>query len=283
MAEIHPTALVHPGAKLAAGVKVDAYAVIASPHVELEEGVVVKPHVYIDGNVKVGKGTVIWPFASIGSQTQDLKYRGETTYVEIGQQCQIREYVTINSSCGEGTKVVVGNNCLLMAYCHVAHNCTIGNGVIMANSATLAGHVHVGNYVTLGGICALHQYTRIGDYAMVGGGSMVAQDIPPYCICSGYPAKVAGLNIIGLKRRKFPIDLRKMLIRAYRITYQSGLSWKEAREVLLLEMGDEPFVEKWVEFCDQTKRGLAIPRCRGKARKALTSAELLSELENAHV
>lgn len=283
MAEIHPTALVHPEAKLGNGVKIEAYVIIASPYVELGDGVVIKPHVYIEGHVKIGKGTTVWPFASIGAKTQDLKYRGETTYVEIGEQCQIREYVTINSSCGEGTKVIVGNNCLLMAYCHVAHNCTIGNNVIMANSATLAGHVYVGNHVTLGGICAIHQYTRIGDYAMVGGGSMVAQDIPPYCMASGYPAKVAGLNVIGLKRRKFSISLRKMLIRAYRLTYQAGLSWKEAREVILAEHGSDPFVKNWVFFCDQTERGIAAPRSRGRGKKNIASSDLLAEMQASDV
>jgi len=283
MSEIHPTALVHPEVKIGKGVKIEPYAVIASPHVELGDGIVIKAHAYIEGHVKIGKGSVIYPFASIGSKTQDLKYKGETTYVEIGQNCQIREYVTINSSCGEESKVVVGDNCLIMAYCHVAHNCVVGNNVIMANAATLAGHVQIGDYVTLGGICAVHQYTRIGDYAMVGGGSMVGQDIPPYCITSGYPAKVAGLNIIGLKRRKFSIELRKTLIRAYRLTYQTGLPWKEAREVILAEFPGNSYIEKWVNFCDHTERGLASPRAMRTLKKGCSSATILEEIEASSV
>ncbi len=260
MSKIHPTAIVHPDAKLGKDVVVEAYAVINSPHVSLGDNVIIKSHVYLDGHVRIGKGTTIWPFASIGTQTQDLKYQGEVTYVEIGERCQIREYVTVNSSCGAGTKVKIGNNCLVMAYCHVAHNCTIGNGVIMSNGATLAGHVDIGNHAILGGVCAIHQHTRIGDFAMVGGGSMVGQDLPPFCIGSGFPLRVVGLNVIGLKRHKFSLELRKQLIRAYRITFQSGLSWNEAKEQIHQELGSNERLATWVNFCDATTRGLSATR-----------------------
>lgn len=264
MATIHPTAIVHPEAKLGKNVVIEAYAVIQSPHVILEEGVVIKSHAFIDGHVKIGKGTIVWPFASIGTQPQDLKYRGETTYVEIGEYCQIRESVTINSSCGEGTKVVIGNRCMIMAYCHIAHNCTLGNGVIMANSATLAGHVSVGDCAILGGLSAIHQHTRIGAYAMLGGGSMVGQDLPPFCLGSGFPMRVVGLNVIGLKRHQFSLEERKALIRAYRVTLQSNYSWKEAKRLLLDEFGNNKHLEEWISFCDTTKRGLALVRNRKK-------------------
>ena len=266
MSKIHPTAIVHPEAKIGKNVVIEAYAVIHSPNIILGDNVIIKSHVYLDGHLTVGKGTTIWPFASIGTQTQDLKYQGEVTYVEIGENCQIREYVTINSSCGEKTKVTVGNNCLIMAYCHIAHNCRIGYGVIMSNGATLAGHVTIGNYAILGGVCALHQHTRIGDYAMVGGGSMVGQDLPPFCIGSGFPLRVVGLNVIGLKRHKFSLELRKQLIRAYRLTYQSGLVWDQARHQIRQELGHNPSLDNWIDFCDQTTRGLcSIRRKRGSA------------------
>jgi UDP-N-acetylglucosamine acyltransferase len=257
MKKIHPTAIVHEGAKIGDHVEIGAYTVINSPNVVIEDNVVLKSHVYIDGHTRIGKNTIIWPFASVGSQTQDLKFKGEVTYVDIGENCQIREYVTINGSCGEGTKVIIGNQCLIMAYCHVAHNCEVGNGVIMSNGATLAGHVTVGNHAILGGVCAVHQYTRIGDYAMVGGGSMVGRDLPPFCIGSGFPLRVGGLNIIGLKRHKFSLELRKQLIRAYRLTYQSGLSWDQARETILEEIGTNESINNWIHFCDQTVRGLS--------------------------
>lgn len=264
MANIHPTALVHKDAQIAPTVTIEAYAVIQSPHVILEDGVVIKSHVYIDGRVHIKKNTTIWPFASIGTQTQDLKYKGEVTFVEIGENCQIREYVTINSSCGENSKVIVGNRCLIMAYCHVAHDCTLGNGVIMTNGATLAGHVRVGDNAILGGLCAVHQNARIGDHAMVGGGSMVGQDLPPYCIGTGFPLKIVGLNIIGLKRHKFPLEVRKELIRVYRITFQSGLNWKEAKELIEKELPDNEYVRTWVRFCSETKRGMSKLRKQRK-------------------
>ena len=264
MANIHPTAIVHPKAQIGKNVVIDAYAVIHSPNAILGDNVTIKSHVYLDGHTTIGKGTTIWPFASIGTRTQDLKYQGEVTYVEIGERCQIREYVTINGSCGEGTKVTVGNGCLIMAYCHVAHNCSIGDGVIMSNGATLAGHVTVGNHAVLGGVCALHQHTRIGDFAMVGGGSMVGQDLPPFCMGTGFPLRVVGLNLIGLKRHKFSLEQRKQLIRAYRLTYQSGLSWKEAKGQIYAEMLPNEYLDTWVQFCDQTTRGISsLRRKRG--------------------
>ncbi len=257
MTKIHPTAIVHPEVKIGKDVTIEAYAVINSPHVVLGDHVIIKAHVYIDGRVRIGKGTTIWPFASIGTQTQDLKYKGEVTYVEIGENCQIREYVTINSSCGEQTKVLIGNDCLIMAYCHVAHNCEVGNGVIMSNGATLAGHVSVGDYAILGGVCAVHQFTRIGPYAMVGGGSMVGQDLPPFCIGTGFPLRVVGLNLVGLKRHQFSLELRKQLIKAYRITYQSGVSWETAKEQIQSEFELNESLLTWIEFCDKTVRGLS--------------------------
>jgi UDP-N-acetylglucosamine acyltransferase len=257
MKKIHPTAIVHPSAKIGKNVTIEAYVVINSPYIIIGDDVIIKSHVYLDGHLRIGKGTTIWPFASIGTQTQDLKYKGEVTYVEIGENCQIREYVTINSSCGEGTKVIVGDQCLIMAYCHVAHNCEIGNGVIMSNGATLAGHVTVGDHAILGGVCAVHQFTRIGAYAMVGGGSMVGQDLPPFCIGTGFPLRVVGLNLVGLKRHKFSLELRKQLIKAYRVTYQSGLAWELAKEQIQEEFDLNESLLTWIEFCDKTIRGLS--------------------------
>ena len=161
--------------------------------------------------------------ASIGTRTQDLKFRGEKTFVKIGSNCQIREFVTINSSCEENSVVSVGDNCLIMAYCHMAHNCSVGNKVIMSNNATLAGHVTVDDCAIIGGLTPIHQFVRMGRYAMVGGLSRVTHDIPPYTIGAGIPFKFGGLNIIGLKRHGFPLKVRRELAKVFKLLYRSKL------------------------------------------------------------
>jgi UDP-N-acetylglucosamine acyltransferase len=257
MPNIHKTAIVHKKAKIGKDVVIGPYSILDSPGIVLEDGVQIKAHVSVEGNVTVGKGTKIASYASIGAATTNLTFKGETTYVEIGQNCDIREYVSINSSCGEGTKVKVGDNCLLMPYSFVAHNCVVGNNVIMTNGATLAGHVTVGDFVILGGLCAIAQKLRIGDHAMVGGGSMVVLDIPPFAMCSGYPCKVSCLNIVGLKRRDFPASIQRNLAKAFRITYKMGLKWTEAREQILETIPQSEHIDNWIAFCSSSKKGIA--------------------------
>jgi UDP-N-acetylglucosamine acyltransferase len=255
MTNIHPLALVEPGAKLGKNVAIEAFAVVKGT-VELKDGVVIKSHAYIDGYTTIGEGTVIWPGASIGTKTQDLKFRGEKTFVEIGKRCEIREYVTINSSCQENSTVRIGDDCLLMAYCHVAHNCQIGNKVVMSNCAMLAGHVTVEDCVRIGGMTPVHQFSRIGRYAMVGGFSGVLRDIPPYTVGGGFPYKFGGINIIGLKRNQFSLEVRKAISKAFKITYRSGLHLEEA--LAEIEKTVEPLEEigHWIEFCKTSKRGI---------------------------
>lgn len=255
MSNIHPQAIVEPGAKIGKNVTIEAFAVVKKT-VTLEDNVVIKSHAYIDGNTSIGEGTIIWPSASIGTKTQDLKYRGETTYVVIGKRCEIREFVTINSSCQENSTVRIGDECLIMAYCHVAHNCEIGNRVVMSNSAMLAGHVVVEDCAIIGGMTPVHQFSRIGCYAMVGGFSRVPRDVPPYTVGGGFPYKFGGINIIGLKRHKFPLEVRVALSKAFKITYRSGLHLEEAIGQIQAQL--EPFneVNHWVEFCKNSKRGL---------------------------
>jgi|694.fasta_scaffold66948_1 UDP-N-acetylglucosamine acyltransferase len=252
---IHPTAIIEPGAKIGADVVVEAYAVIKS-HVTLEDRVVIKSHVYIDGYTKIGEGTVIYPFASIGTKTQALKYRGEKTFVTIGKNCEIREFVTINSSFEENSEVKVGDNCLIMACCHIAHHCQLGNRVILSNSVNLAGHVTVEDCAILGGMIAVHQHSRIGTYAMVGGMSRITNDIPPYTIGGGIPYKLGGLNIIGLKRHGFPLKTRKELNKAFKLVYRSNLRLEDALERIHNEVELLPEVLHWLEFCTGSKRGL---------------------------
>lgn len=254
---IHETAIIEKGAKIGKNVTVEPYAVIKKD-VILKDNVTIKAHAYIDGHTTIGEDTVIYPFASIGAQTQDRKYKGETTYVNIGARTEIREYVTVNSSCGEETSVNIGDDCLIMAYCHVAHHCEIGNHVIMANAAMLAGHVTIEDYANIGGMTAVHQFCRIGAHAMVGGQSGIVRDVPPYTIGFGSRLyRIGGLNLVGLRRRKFPREDIQALLQAYKITYRSGLSISEALEKIENELQPSPAIVHWLQFARSSKRGLS--------------------------
>ncbi len=270
MVQIHPLAIVEPGAILGQNVCIEPFAVVKGT-VSLGDHVIVKSHVYIDGHTTIGEGTVIWPGASIGTKPQDLKYRGEKTYVVIGKRCEIREYVTINSSCQEGSVVKIGDDCLLMAYCHVAHNCELGDGVVMANSAMLAGHVTVGDRVRIGGMTPVHQFSRIGAHAMVGGFSGVLRDIPPFTIGGGFPYRFGGINIVGLKRYQFPLHVRKAIAQAFKLTYRSGLYLEEALAKIEQEIEPLPEIRQWIDFCKTSKRG--ILGLEGPLKQSDTSEE----------
>ena len=252
---IHPTAIVEEGAVVGKNVTIEPYAIIKGT-VTLEEGVTIKSHAYIEGHTTIGQGSTIWPGASIGTKTQDLKFRGEKTYVVIGKNCEIREFVTINSSAGEGTTVRIGDNCLIMAYCHIAHNCTVGNNVIMSNNATLAGHVTVGDYAIIGGLTPVHQFSRIGSFAMVGGMSRITHDIPPFTIGGGIPYRFGGLNLVGLKRHGMPLETRQLLSRAFRFIYRSGMPFEEALQKIEQEIPQIPEVIHFLHFCRSSSRGL---------------------------
>lgn len=258
MSSIDSRAIIEQGALIGKNVIIEPYAVIKK-NVIIEDGCVIKSHAYIDGHTRVGENTVIWPSASIGTKAQDLKFKGEITYVEIGKNCEIREFVTINSSCGEGTKVKVGDNCLIMAYCHIAHNCEVGNHVIMSNSAMLAGHVTLEDHVIVGGMTPIHQFVRVGQYAMVGGFSRVTHDIPPYTIGAGYPYQLSGLNLVGLKRHGFSLELRQELSKAFKLTFRSSLPHIKAVEELENLEKKSKELEHWIQFCKTTKRGLSPP------------------------
>ncbi len=255
MQNIHPLSIVEPGAKIGNNVTIEPFAVVKA-NVTLEDNVTIKSHAYIDGFTTIGEGTVVWPSASIGTNPQDLKFRGEKTYVKIGKRCQIREFVTINSSCQEETTVSIGDDCLIMAYCHVAHNCEIGNRVIMANSAMLAGHVIVEDFAIIGGMTPIHQFSRIGKHAMVGGFSRVPCDIPPYTIGGGFPYRFGGINIVGLKRHQFPLEVRIALAKAFKITYRSGLHLEDALVQIENEIKPHAEILHWIDFCRNSKRGL---------------------------
>ena len=253
--KIHPTAIIETGALIGDNVTIEPYAIIKE-NVTLQDSVVIKSHAYIDGYTTIGEGTTIWPSASIGTKTQDLKFRGERTYVVIGKRCEIREFTTINSSTQPENTVSIGDDCLIMAYCHVAHNCTVGNHVIMSNNATLAGHVTIGDYAIIGGFTPVHQFSRVGCYAMVGGLSRITHDVLPYTIGAGIPYKCGGLNRVGLKRHGFSRETRAILSQAFRIVYRSNLRLEEALKRIQKELPSTPELAHWIEFCRTSQRGI---------------------------
>jgi UDP-N-acetylglucosamine acyltransferase len=221
MPQLHPTAVVAPGAALAGDVTIGPYCIVGE-HVVLDAGVTLRSHVVVEGHTTIGAGTRIFPFASIGLEPQDLKYRGEESALVIGRNNTIREYVTMNpGTTGGGMVTRVGDNCLFMVGAHIAHDCQIANHVIMANNATLAGHVVIDDYAILGGLCAIHQYVRIGRHAMIGGMSGVERDVIPYGQVMGDRARLCGLNIIGMQRRGFSREDIQGLRNAYQALFSS--------------------------------------------------------------
>lgn len=253
--EIHPTALVHRGAELGENVSIGPYAVIGAK-VRIGDGTRVGSCVLIDGETTIGSGNRIFHGAALGNVCQDLKYRGERSFVRIGDRNTIREYVTVNSATGEDRSTVIGNDCLLMAYVHIAHNCMIGSNVILANVVNLAGHVQVRDFAIIGGVTPIHQFVRIGEYAFVGGGSRIAQDVPPFVKVAGNPARPAGINSIGLQRRGFSAEQRMLLKRAYTLLYRSGLNTSQALSRIEETLPMTPEIESFVEFVRESARGI---------------------------
>lgn len=255
--QIEQPSFVHPSAKLGKGVKIGRFSHIGE-NVIIGDNVEIYPNVYIDGYTTIGDNCKIYPFASLGAGCQDLKYKGEKTFVVIGKGTTIRECVTINSATGEGNTTKVGSNCLVMAYSHVAHNCIIGDNVIMANGSTLAGHVEVYDFAVIGGLTAIHQFTRIGKFAIIGGCSKVVKDIPPFMMADGHPARVYGLNLVGLKRHNFDSETRRRLKIAFKILFKSGLSTKNALKKIEEEFSDNfPEIKELVDFVLTSTRGIA--------------------------
>lgn len=252
---IHPMAIIEDGAVIGDHVTVEAFAVVKK-HVTLADNVVIKSHVYLDGHTFIGSGTMIYPGTSIGTNPQSSKFRGEKSFIRIGKNCEIREFCTINASLQENSVVTIGDRCMLMAYSHIAHNCCLGNDVIMANNATLAGHVTVEDHAIIGGMTPVHQFCRIGCYAMVGGLSRVNRDVPPYTIGAGIPYRVGGLNLVGLKRHGFQLETRRELSKAFRLVYRSKLRLDEAVERIEAELPQLPEITHWVNFCRASRRGL---------------------------
>jgi UDP-N-acetylglucosamine acyltransferase len=248
MSQIHPTAIISPGAQLADDVAIGPYCVIGE-HVTLAAGVSLKSHVVIDGRTTIGERTRIFPFASIGFEPQDLKYKGEPSSLEIGQDNTIREHVTINPGTeGGGMVTRVGNHCLLMVGAHVAHDCQVGDHVILVNNATLSGHVVMEDHAILGGLSAVHQFVRIGRHAMIGGMSGVERDVIPYGLVMGDRARLHGLNIIGMQRRGFSRDDIQGLRSAYNYLFGDEGTLSERVNVIAERFSGVGPVDELVTF-----------------------------------
>lgn len=250
---VHPTAVVHPEAVLGDGVSVGPFTVIG-PNVAIGARTRVGPHVTIEGWTRIGEENVIGAGAVIGTEPQDIRYRGEESWVHIGDRNTFREYVTINRANNHMGVTVVGNDNLLMAYTHVAHNCELGNGIIMTNYCGLAGHVIVEDFVVMGGYAGAHQFVRLGTMAMVGGAAKVIKDIPPYSIVDGQPARIYEINAIGLKRRGLKPSVRADLRKAFRLLTRSGLSLSEALAAIREQVPAGPEVDHLVRFMETKSR-----------------------------
>lgn len=252
---IHPTAIVDPKARLGQGVRVGPYAIIEA-HAEIGARTSIGPHAIIMGPTRIGENNIIHGHACLGGAPQDLDYRGQPTRLEIGSGNVLREFVTMHrgSTKADG-ETRVGDGGMFMAYSHVAHDCQVGNQVIMANGATLGGHVAIGDKANIAGLVAIHQFVRIGTYAMVGGGSIVVKDIPPYTMAAGNHARLHGLNRRGLQREKFSPQTITALKQAYRLLYRSGLSMEQALDELSASQ-PEPEVALLLAFFQNSQRGV---------------------------
>ena len=254
---IHKTALVSSEAKLSPGVSVGPYSIIEG-NVTLGDNVRVGTHCHLTGQTTIGKNCKIYTGAVIGSPPQDKKHSADdNVFLNIGDNNIIREYVTINpGTIDGGSKTVVGNNNLMMAYSHIAHDCIVGNNCTLANAANLAGHVTLEDNTIIGGLSGVHQFVRIGRMAIIGGLSKVVQDVPPFSMCDGHPAKIFGVNLIGLKRANFTMKTIQSLKRAFKLLFHSGLSKTNAIEKVMNEVGSSPEVEHLIFFIKTSERGI---------------------------
>ncbi|HUC40250.1 MAG TPA: acyl-ACP--UDP-N-acetylglucosamine O-acyltransferase [Gemmatimonadales bacterium] len=254
---IHRTALIDPTAELGADVSVGPYCVIG-PKVTVAERSTIAAHAVLERNTRVGEGVKIGYGTVIGNDPQDLKYKGEETWVEIGSGTIIREYSTINRGSTATGKTTIGERCFLMTYVHIAHDCAIGNDVIIANGVQMAGHVIVSDRASISGLVPIHQFVRIGTYAFVGGASRVNQDVPPYTKAAGNPVHLYGLNSVGLQRAGFSPELKLALKRAYRLVFNSDLTVSQGIARARAELPQVPEVETFLQFIEATQRGVMV-------------------------
>lgn len=253
--QIHPTAIVHPDAELGAGTVIGPYCIV-------EAGVVLGPecwlqhHVTLCGPVRAGARNKFFAYCSIGQQTQDLKYAGEPTYLEIGHENTFREFCTVNRSTTAAGKTRVGNCGNFLAYSHIGHDCNVGDAVIFSNNGTLAGHVTLGDHAIIGGLTAVHQFCRIGRFAITGGCSKIVQDVPPFMIADGNPAEIRGINLVGLERNNFAAESVKLIKEAFRLIYRSKYNTRQAVEAIRQELPATEEITQILQFIAQSERGI---------------------------
>lgn len=260
--DIHPTAIVDPGARLGAGVRAGPYCVIGAD-VTVGDGCRLQHHVTLQGPCTIGAENVFYAYASIGQQTQDLKYQGEPTYLRIGDGNTFREFVTVHRGTAPESSTQIGSGGNFLAYSHVAHDCVVGDKVIFSNNGTLAGHVEVGDHAVIGGLTAIHQFCRIGRHAITGGCSKIVQDVPPFMIADGNPATIRGVNKVGLERRDFSEESVRVLREAYRLLYRSKMNVKQAVEEIRKSLWGPVEIEQLVAFIEGSARGIIRRPVRG--------------------
>lgn len=256
-ADVHPTAIVSPNAVLGPGVQIGPGAIVGDG-CELGEECVIAPRAVLERNVRLGNRVHVGIGTVLGGDPQDLKFRGEETWVEIGDDTRIREYSTINRGTAHSFKTTVGKGCFIMSYVHLAHDCHVGDGVIISNATQLAGHVVIEDRAILSGLVAVHQFARIGRHAFVGGCSRVAKDVPPFLKAVGNPVKLYGLNSVGLQRSGFNESIIRELKRAYRLFFRSELNVSQALERARNELHPYPEVEHLLRFLEESGRGVVI-------------------------
>jgi UDP-N-acetylglucosamine acyltransferase len=254
-AQIHPTAIIEPGAELGAGTSVGPYCVIGS-NVVLGPDCWLQHHVTLCGPMRAGAKNKFYAYCSIGQQTQDLKYRREPTYLEIGDENTFREFVTVNRSTASEGKTRIGNSGNFLAYSHIGHDCTVGDHVVFSNNGTLAGHVQVGDHAVMGGLTAVHQFCRIGRFAITGGCSKIVQDVPPFMIADGNPAEIRGVNLIGLERKNYPTEKVKLIKEAFRLIYRCKYNRRQAIEAMQKELPQSEDITEIIQFLETSERGI---------------------------
>jgi UDP-N-acetylglucosamine acyltransferase len=253
---IHPTAVVHPNAQIEPDCDIGPYCVVGE-HVVMGPRCRLHSHVVIGGHTRLGEGNNIFPFASIGLQTQDLKWKGGITRTEIGANNTFREYVTVHSATGDGEVTRVGSNNNILAYCHIAHNVVVGNQVIMSNVATLAGHVIMEDYAVVGGLAAIHQFCRIGKMSIIGGCSKVVQDVPPFMLADGNPAETRTVNKVGMERHGVSEQAQAALRQAFKILFREGLTIPNALSRIGQDLPQLPEVQHLLQFVRSSERGIS--------------------------
>ena len=254
---IHPTALVSGSAEIGEEVTIGAFAIVGD-HVTIGDGCVIEPRATLERNVRLAPRVTIGSGTIIGGDPQDLKFKGEDTWVEIGEGTRIREYSTINRGTSHSWKTTVGKGCFLMSYVHLAHDCHIGDGVIISNGTQLAGHVTIEDRAIVSGLVAVHQFAKIGKHAFVGGCSRVAKDVPPFIKAVGNPVKLYGLNSVGLQRSGFPDEVVRELKRAYRLFFRSEINVSQAMARARVELPAIPEIEHFLSFLEDSERGTVV-------------------------